>query len=137
MLKSQGMSNRAIAHRLGISENAIRKLVGPSKRESAQLALAAITPAVEKPATNAAPSVTPRAKMEIDNELTITLDPLSSPHRTNAAQALCDVIDKAATIFPSSRLRMRFKMCPPRRIGLAFPGSPVQRSAALDFAPAP
>jgi transposase len=59
MLKSQGMSNRAIAHRLGVSENAIRKLVGPSKRESAQLALAAITPAVEKPATNAAPSATP------------------------------------------------------------------------------
>ena len=43
MLKSQGMSNRAIAHRLGVSENAIRKLVGPSKpAESAQLALAAI-----------------------------------------------------------------------------------------------
>ena len=31
MLKSQGMSNRAIAHRLGVSEKAIRKLVGPSK----------------------------------------------------------------------------------------------------------
>jgi DNA-binding CsgD family transcriptional regulator len=30
MLKSQGMSNRAIAHRLGITEKAIRKLVGPS-----------------------------------------------------------------------------------------------------------
>ena len=40
MMKSQGMSNRAIAHRLGVSENAIRKLVGPSKpAESAQLAL--------------------------------------------------------------------------------------------------
>jgi transposase len=31
MLKSQGMSNRAIAHRLGVSEMAIRKLIGPSK----------------------------------------------------------------------------------------------------------
>jgi len=28
MLKSQGMSNRAIAHRLGVTENAIRKLIG-------------------------------------------------------------------------------------------------------------
>src|SRR5437773_9364108 len=46
MLKSQGMSNRAIAHRLGVSEKAIRKLVGPSKpAESAQLALAGITTA--------------------------------------------------------------------------------------------
>src|SRR6201997_741753 len=59
MLKCQGMSNRAIAHRLGVSENTIRKLVGPSQRESAQLALTAITPAAEKPATNAVPSATP------------------------------------------------------------------------------
>jgi transposase len=31
VLKSQGMSNRAIAHRLGVSEKAIRKLVGACK----------------------------------------------------------------------------------------------------------
>jgi hypothetical protein len=31
MLKSEGISNRAIAHRLGVSEKAIRKLVGASK----------------------------------------------------------------------------------------------------------
>src|SRR5438105_13727936 len=43
MLKSQGMSNRAVAHRLGVSEKAIRKLVGPSNpTESAQLAFAGI-----------------------------------------------------------------------------------------------
>ena len=46
MLKSQGMSNRAIAHRLGVSEKAIRKLIGPSKpADSGQLALAGITTA--------------------------------------------------------------------------------------------
>src|ERR1700716_2343028 len=46
MLKSQGMSNRVIAHRLGVNEKAIRKLVGPSKpAESAQLAFAGITTA--------------------------------------------------------------------------------------------
>src|SRR5260370_1236059 len=43
MLKSQGISNRAIAHRLGVSEKAIRKLVGPSKPdESAQLVFGGI-----------------------------------------------------------------------------------------------
>jgi transposase len=40
-LKSEGLSNRAIAHRLGVSETAIRKLVGPSKApETTELALA-------------------------------------------------------------------------------------------------
>ena len=58
MLKSQGMSNRAIAHRLGVSEKAIRKLVGPSKpTERAQLAFAAITTAAAgKPPTTRVPS---------------------------------------------------------------------------------
>ena len=46
VLKSQGMSNRAIAHRLGVSETAIRKLVGASQpTASAQLALAGVTSA--------------------------------------------------------------------------------------------
>jgi hypothetical protein len=58
-----------------------------------------------------------------DSELNITLAPLSSPHRTHAAQALCEILDKTATIFPGSRLRVRFARRPPRRIGLAFPGS--------------
>ena len=40
ILKSQGLSNRAIAQRLGVNEKAIRKLVGPSKgAEVEQLAL--------------------------------------------------------------------------------------------------
>ena len=65
-----------------------------------------------------------------DRELHITLAPLSSPHRTRAAQALCEMLDQNATIFPGSRLRMRFAMRPPPRIGLAFPGSPVERTTA-------
>src|ERR1700693_5054522 len=59
MLKSQGMSNRAIAHRLGVSEKAIRKLVGPSEpAASAQLALPEITAAVGKPAEIGVPPAT-------------------------------------------------------------------------------
>ena len=58
MLKSQGMSNRAIAHRLGVSEKAVRKLAGPSEPvESAQFAFAEITTTVaEKPPTTDVPS---------------------------------------------------------------------------------
>jgi transposase len=72
-----------------------------------------------------------------DSELHITLAPLSSPHRTHAAQALCEMLDQTATIFPGSRLRIRFATRPPPRIGLAFPGSPVQRSTATTVAPLP
>jgi transposase len=73
-----------------------------------------------------------------ESELHITLAPLSSPHRTHAAQALCEILDQTATIFPGSHLRMRFAMRPPPRIGLAFPGSPAERSStATAVAPAP
>ena len=72
-----------------------------------------------------------------DSELHITLAPLSSPHRTHAAQALCEMLDQTATIFPGSRLRIRFAVRPPPRIGLAFPGSPVERSTATAVPPAP
>jgi transposase len=65
-----------------------------------------------------------------DSELLITLAPLSSPHRTYAAQALCETLDQTATIFPGSRLRVRFSVRPPPRIGLAFPSSPVERSTS-------
>jgi hypothetical protein len=72
-----------------------------------------------------------------DGELHITLAPLSSPHRTHAALALCEILDQTATIFPGSRLRMRFAVRPPPRIGLAFPGSPAERNIAPAVVPAP
>jgi hypothetical protein len=72
-----------------------------------------------------------------DSELHITLAPLSSPHRTHAAHALCEMLDQTATIFPGSRLRIRFAVRPPPRIGLAFPGSPAERAPATTVAPAP
>jgi len=72
-----------------------------------------------------------------DSELHITLAPLSSPHRTQAAQALCAMLDQMATIYPGSRLRIRFAVRPPPRIGLAFPGSPIERRPAMAVAPVP
>jgi transposase len=65
-----------------------------------------------------------------DSELRITLAPLSSPHRTHAAQALCEKLDQNAIIFPGSRLRLRIAVRPPPRIGLAFPASPADRRTA-------
>jgi transposase len=72
-----------------------------------------------------------------DKELNITLAPLSSPHRTLAAKALCETLDQTATIFPGSRLRVRFSVRPPPRIGLAFPASPVERNTTTPVPPAP
>jgi hypothetical protein len=72
-----------------------------------------------------------------DSELQVTLAPLSSPHRTHAAQALCDKLDQTASTFPGSRLRIRFAVRPPPRIGLAFPGSPGEPSTATAAAAAP
>jgi transposase len=72
-----------------------------------------------------------------DSELQITLAPLSSPHRAHAAQALCEMLDQTATTFPGSRLRIRFTVHPPPRFGLAFPGSPGERSTAAVVAAAP
>jgi hypothetical protein len=71
-----------------------------------------------------------------DRELRITVAPLSSPHRTRAAQALCEMLDQTATVFPGSRLTMRFAMRQPPRIGLAFPGSPIKLTT-VTAAPAP
>jgi Transposase DDE domain/Winged helix-turn helix len=43
-----------------------------------------------------------------DNELLITLTPLSSAHRSRAVAALCTSLNATATIFPGTRLRMRY-----------------------------
>jgi transposase len=72
-----------------------------------------------------------------DTELYLTLAPLSSPHRTHAAQALCELLEQTVTIFPGTRLRIRFAVQPPPRIGLAFPSSPAERRTASVPASAP
>jgi DNA-binding CsgD family transcriptional regulator len=63
----------------------------------------------------------------IDEELRVTLAPLSSPHRTLAVEALCELLNDTATTFPGSKLRLRFAVHPPPRIGLAFPGPAASR----------
>src|SRR6202007_1261372 len=56
-MKSQGMSNRAIAHKLGVTEKAIRKQVGPTRgAASRQLALPEIAPPKKKSGATAPPA---------------------------------------------------------------------------------
>ena len=72
-----------------------------------------------------------------DGGLQITLAPLSAPHRTHAAQALCESLNQTEAIFPGTRLRLRFAVRPPPRIGFAFPGSPGEPSTTTAVAEAP
>ncbi len=55
-------------------------------------------------------------------ELRVALDPLSSPHKTRALAAVCDQLNASATLFPGTRLRMRFTLKPEPPKSLAFPG---------------
>jgi len=56
------------------------------------------------------------------DELCVSLEPLSSPHRTHALVALCEELNDSATRFPGSKLRLRFDVKPPPETCLAFPG---------------
>ena len=97
MLKSQGMSNHAIAHRLGVTEKAIRKLVGPSKRaESAQLALPAITAEAEKPAASGVPSATLSGEDE-DRAMESAQETVTAPEAVNDDEPLPMSLDRDAS----------------------------------------
>ena len=43
-----------------------------------------------------------------DQELRVTLSPISSPHRSQAVAALCENLNTAEACFPGTNLRMRF-----------------------------
>lgn len=72
----------------------------------------------------------------IEDQLQITLAPLSSPHRTRAAHVLCELLNQTATVFPGTHLRLRFAVHPSPLIGLAFPGTPARRGAPPAPSPA-
>jgi transposase len=104
MLKNQGMSNRAIAHRLGVTEKAIRKLVGPSKpAESAQLALPAIPTAAQEPAPTGVLPATPsdeekdRAAQSVKEKKTRDSDPIAAPEAANDDEPVPMSLDRDAS----------------------------------------
>ena len=45
-----------------------------------------------------------------DSELRVTLAPLSSPHRSRAIAAVCRDLDATETVFPGTRLRLRYRV---------------------------
>jgi hypothetical protein len=47
-----------------------------------------------------------------EQELRVTLAPLSSPHRSRAIAALCDELNKTKTTFPGSSLRLHYAVRP-------------------------
>ena len=44
----------------------------------------------------------------VGEELRVILTPLSSPHRTRAIAGLCEELNRRSTVFPGSRLRLKF-----------------------------
>ena len=78
-----------------------------------------------------------RAAADIDvsgSHLRLTICPLSSPHRTLAVQALCEILTETRTTFPGSRMTMCFSVNPRVPTGLAFPSA---RPTATTARPAP
>ena len=47
-----------------------------------------------------------------EDQLRITLAPLSSPHRSRVLEALCEALNKTNTLFPGTQLQMRYLVAP-------------------------
>jgi transposase len=65
-----------------------------------------------------------------DDQLLVSIDPLSSPHKTQALAMVCEQLNETATPFPGTRLHMRFAMKPEPSRSLAFPGPREPSTAA-------
>ena len=57
-----------------------------------------------------------------ETELRVSLQPLSSPHRTQALAALCEQLNETKTRFPGSRLCLHFTVQKEPSPSMAFPG---------------
>ncbi len=49
-----------------------------------------------------------------EDQLRITLAPLSSPHRSRVLEALCETLNNTNTLFPGTRLQIRYVVAPSR-----------------------
>ena len=57
-----------------------------------------------------------------DEELRVKLEDLSSPHRTQVLELLCEKLNETPTCFPGSKLHLRFEVKPLPDPTPAFPG---------------
>jgi len=61
--------------------------------------------------------------IQVDEDtLRVCLEPLSSPHRTQALIALCEELNATNTVFPGSQMRLRYEIKPAPESTMAFPG---------------
>jgi transposase len=80
------------------AESDLFRLVAPHYKRAEDEGRTLIQSALNGPAT-----------IEVtDKELRLTLAPLSSAHRTRAIAALCAEMDQRASLFPGTRLRLRY-----------------------------
>lgn len=64
-----------------------------------------------------------------DDELLVSIDPLSSPHKTHALARACEQLNAIATLFPGTHLNMRFAIKPEPPRSHAFPGPRIPSTA--------
>ncbi len=58
-----------------------------------------------------------------NDQLRVAIDPLSSPHKTQALAAVCQQLNKTDTRFPGTKLKMCLSINPEPPRSQAFPGS--------------
>ena len=96
-MKSQGMSNRAIAHKLGVTEKAIRKQVGPTRgAASGQLALPGIRPP-KKSAATAPPASSAGGDDDDDDDPGGKRSPSAAPPPANDDEPVPKSLDRDAS----------------------------------------
>jgi transposase len=58
-----------------------------------------------------------------DDELRVAIEPMSAPHKTSAIASLCQQLNETRTVFPGTRLHLRFSVKPEPPKTAAFPGA--------------
>lgn len=66
----------------------------------------------------------------VGDELRVAIEPLSSPHKTQALAAVCTELNATSTRFPGTKLQLRFSIKPEPPKSSAFPGPRPSRDGS-------